>query len=102
MSLKTRDGRPIKRARGYDPLVTNAQVNNAQVNRRIAGEAFAAGLTPREIADEWPRVFYLNVDAQGRETIGQLYDTLLDDGRGETRYTITRESLAKAIARKGA
>jgi hypothetical protein len=95
MALKTRDGRPIKRARGYDPLVTNAQVN-----RRIAGEAFAAGLTPREIADEWPRVFYLNVDAQGRETIGQLYDTLLDDGRGETRFTITRESLAKAIARK--
>ncbi len=69
---------------------------NAQLNRETACKCFAAGMTVEQIASEWPEVFYVT---NGK--LSQHYDSELSDGRLETRYTITRESAAKAIKRLG-
>ncbi len=74
----------------YSPLVTNASLN-----RKSAIKAFTAGMTAADIAAEWPLVFTVN--AEGK--LGQIYDAEIADGSGrlETRYTITAESVTKAI-----
>ncbi len=78
--------------RGYSPTFTNASVN-----RQRATEAFAAGLTPKEIAAEWPEVFKV-VDGK----LGQKYFYEINDGSGrfETDFMITRESVKDAILKK--
>lgn len=74
----------LKRLRGYCPLTTNASIN-----RDRASQCLAAGMTPGQIARAWPKVWKLAVDGK----LSQVYDSRLDDGRLETRYTILQSSV---------
>lgn len=86
----------LKRLHG-NPLRTNASIN-----REMAMRCFKAGMTPRQIAAEWPKVFRCIVE-HDREVLSQTYDSEYDGDRKETRYTILRESVDAAILKhKGA
>ncbi len=67
---------------------------NANHNRNMACKAHAAGMSPAQIAEEWPLVWKLS---DGK--LAQIYDSELSDGRKETRYSITLDSVQKAIKR---
>ena len=70
--------------------------SNASINRDLAIRCLKAGMTPQQIATEWPKVW--RCDAAGK--LGQIYDSQFEGSEiKETRYTITRESVDKAIAR---
>ncbi len=79
---------PLEKLYG-DPVITNAHIN-----RTRAGEAFEAGATAQQIAAFWPEVW--KCDSEGK--IGQRYDSIYPDGRKETKYTITEQSLRELIA----
>lgn len=84
--------RQLKKIHAGSPLVTNASLN-----RDAAMKCFKAGLTPAQIAAEWPEVWKLDQDGK----IGQRYDYELADGSGryETNRRITEESVEQAIQR---
>lgn len=81
---------PIKHA--GSPIQTNAFLN-----QKAAIECFKAGMTPEQIAAEWPEVWQCN--AEGK--LSQKYDYELGDGSGryETNRRITSDSVRKAIKR---
>lgn len=92
-SVKTEaTGKPLPKFKAGSPIFTNAQKN-----RDYAMQAFKAGLTPKQIADEWPEVFKLSPDGK----LGQKYDYEIDDnsGRYETNRMITQTSF-NAVMRK--
>jgi hypothetical protein len=80
---------PVRHA--GSPLVTNAQLN-----REAAQKCYAAGMTPEQIAAEFPEVWQCK---DGK--LSQKYDYELADGSGryETNRRITSEAVRKAIAR---
>lgn len=78
---------PVKHA--GNPLKTNSQLN-----REAAQQCYAAGMTPQQIADEWPEVWTMT--AAG---LSQRYDYALADGRHETDRRITSASVNAAIKR---
>jgi hypothetical protein len=90
----TNGTKELPKRHGGSPIFTNASVN-----RKRAEEAYRGGLTPAEIAAEWPLVWTCT---EGK--LGQKYDYELADGSGryETRYQITAASVREAIARKSA
>ena len=47
---------------------------NAQHNRVMAMRCFKAGLTPAQVAAEWPLVFKTSIE-EGHERLGQRYDS---------------------------
>jgi hypothetical protein len=77
----------------YQPLHSNAGLN-----RDSALRCLKAGMTPQEIADEWPKVWRC-IDGK----LSQIYDSEFCDDRGnrtgrfETKYTVTKASVDKAI-----
>ncbi|MEE8385607.1 MAG: hypothetical protein V3S01_06805 [Dehalococcoidia bacterium] len=83
-----------KRAPGYDPLITNAQVN-----RESARKLYVAGYTVREIADHFPRVFKCSLE-DGQDRLGQRYSLELDDGRLETYIVASWAEVVRLIAAK--
>lgn len=76
-----------------DPFMTNAQQN-----RNSAMRMFKAGMTPRQIAKEFGRVFKVEVE-DGTPKLGQKYDSIYPDGRKETKFTINRGAVSEAIER---
>ena len=71
---------------------------NAHGNRQAATQCFKAGMSPAQIAAEWPEVWRLNPT---NGLISQKYDYELADGSGryETNRLITSESVHAAIKR---
>lgn len=73
---------------------------NASINRDHAYRCLKAGMTPDQIADEWPKVWKLT---EGK--LSQKYDSVIagtqtaecPEGLMETRYTILKDSVDKAI-----
>lgn len=74
----------------YSPTFTNASIN-----RKHAITLMQAGVSGREIAAEWPRIW--KVDSEGK--IGQRYDSEIADGsnRLETSATMTSDSVKKFL-----
>jgi len=64
----------------------------------MAELAYKGGLSVADIAAEWSKVFRLDADGK----LSQIYDSEYPDGRKETKYTITRQSVTDAIARRKA
>lgn len=75
--------------------------SNASHNRDMATLAFKAGMTVDDIAAEWPAVFTASTE-HGKRVLGQKYDSVMSDGRNETRFMVTRASVNEAIARRAA
>jgi hypothetical protein len=80
---------PLKRV--GSPLTTNADLN-----RRAAIRCHEAGMTPEQIAGEWPLVWMCR---DGK--LSQKYDYEIANGSGryETNRTITSMSVDEAIKR---
>lgn len=60
--------------------INSPTFTNASLNRLDAQLCFRAGATTKQIADHWPRVWYLDDQAK----LAQRYDFVYADGRKET------------------
>jgi hypothetical protein len=72
-----------------EPLFTNAHIN-----RERARQCLRAGMSPEDVANEFPEVWEC---VNGK--LRQIYSYTLPDGRKETDYTILISAAYDAIAR---
>ena len=72
---------------------------NAQINREAAVKCRKAGMSLREIAKAFPKVWKI-VEEDGKECLSQKYHGAytLEDGRKETNVMILPSAVEEAIA----